>query len=36
MIARAGELAAQPDHWWCDQLNNHDAVGSYEALGKEP
>jgi cysteine synthase len=35
MIARAGEVAAQPGHWWCDQLSNHDAVGGYGALGEE-
>ena len=26
MIARAGEVAAEPGRWWCDQLNNHDAI----------
>ena len=35
MIARAGEVAAQPGHWWCDQLNNHDAVHGYASLGEE-
>jgi cysteine synthase A len=35
MIARAGEVAAQPGHWWCDQLNNHDAVTGYHSLGEE-
>jgi cysteine synthase A len=35
MIARAGEVAAQPGHWWCDQLNNHDAIGGYLPLGEE-
>ena len=35
MIATAGSLSAQPGHWWCDQLNNHDAVGGYEPLGDE-
>ncbi len=35
MIARAGEVAAEPGHWWCDQLNNHDAVVGYEPLGHE-
>ncbi len=28
MIARAGELSKQPGHWWCDQLNNRDAISS--------
>ena len=35
MIARAGDVAAQPGHWWCDQLNNHDAIAGYLPLGEE-
>ena len=35
MIARAGELSAQPGHWACDQLNNHNAIKGYLALGEE-
>ncbi|MDI3193603.1 cysteine synthase family protein [Pseudarthrobacter sp. AL07] len=35
MIARAGELSAQPGHWACDQLNNRDAVTGYLTLGQE-
>ena len=35
MIARAGEVAAEPGHWWCDQLNNHDAISGYVPLGEE-
>lgn len=35
MIARADELSRQPRHWWCDQLNNHDAINGYLALGEE-
>ncbi len=35
MIARAGEVSAQPGHWWVDQLNNHDAITGYLALGEE-
>ncbi len=35
MIARAGELAAEPGRWWCDQLNNHDAIAGYVPLGEE-
>ena len=35
MIARAGEVAAQPGRWWCDQLNNHDAIAGYLPLGEE-
>jgi cysteine synthase len=35
MIARADELSRRPRHWWCDQLNNHDAINGYLALGEE-
>lgn len=35
MIARADELSRQRRHWWCDQLNNHDAINGYLALGEE-
>ena len=35
MIARAGELSAQPGHWACDQLNNRDAITGYLSLGQE-
>jgi cysteine synthase len=35
MIARAAEVAAQPGHWWCDQLNNQDALTGYLPLGEE-
>ena len=35
MIRTAGEISARPGHWWCDQLNNHDAVRGYTALGEE-
>src|SRR5688572_76521 len=35
MISRAQELAAQPGHWWCDQLNNHDAIDGYVPMGEE-
>jgi cysteine synthase len=35
MIRTAGELSARPGHWWCDQLNNHDAVRGYRPLGEE-
>jgi cysteine synthase len=35
MIAKAAEIAAQPGHWWCDQLNNRDAVGGYLPMGEE-
>ena len=35
MIATAGRLSRQPDHWWCDQLGNHDASAGYASLGEE-
>jgi cysteine synthase len=35
MIRTAGEISARPGHWWCDQLNNRDAVGGYWPLGEE-
>ncbi len=35
MIARARELSGRPGHWWCDQLNNRDALRGYVPLGEE-
>lgn len=35
MIARSGEVASQDGYWWCDQLNNHDAILGYVPLGEE-
>ena len=35
MIHTAGEISSRPGHWWCDQLNNHDAVRGYWPLGEE-
>src|SRR5438874_9414797 len=35
MIRTAGEISKRPAHWWCDQLNNHDAVAGYLPLGEE-
>ena len=35
MIAMSQELAAKPGHWWCDQLNNHDAIDGYVPMGEE-
>lgn len=35
MIAKAGEISAQPGHWWVDQLNNRDAITGYLPLGDE-
>jgi cysteine synthase A len=35
MIATSQELAARPGHWWCDQLNNRDAINGYVPMGEE-
>ncbi|MEO5781512.1 MAG: cysteine synthase family protein [Arthrobacter oryzae] len=35
MIARAAEVSQRPGMWWCDQLNNHDAIMGYLPLGEE-
>lgn len=35
MIARAGEISRQPNHWWADQLNNEDGADGYLGLGDE-
>src|SRR5258705_395363 len=35
MIRTAGEISRRPGHWWCDQLNNRDAMAGYSSLGEE-
>ena len=35
MIRTAAEISRRPGHWWCDQLNNHDAIAGYVPLGNE-
>ena len=35
MIEAAHAISARPGHWWCDQLNNHDAAAGYGPLGEE-
>ena len=35
MIATSEKIAARPNHWWSDQLNNHDGILGYHALGEE-
>lgn len=35
MIARSAEIAARPGSWWCDQLNNRDAIEGYLPMGEE-
>jgi len=35
MIEKARELSRAPDTCWTDQLNNHDSIAGYHALGEE-
>lgn len=35
MIATAADISGRPGHWYCDQLNNHDAIEGYLPLGEE-
>lgn len=35
MIRTAAEISQRAGHWYCDQLNNHDAVTGYLPLGEE-
>lgn len=35
MIARSAEVAELPGRWWCDQLNNRDAIDGYLPMGEE-
>jgi cysteine synthase len=35
MIETAREISARPGVFWTDQLNNHDAITGYHALGEE-
>src|SRR6185503_6181025 len=35
MIARARELAAQPNHFWTDQFNNPDNRAGYHPMARE-
>ena len=35
MIEEARALGGRPGHWWCDQLNNRDAIAGYVPLGEE-
>ena len=35
MISGAAEISLRPGHWYCDQLNNHDAIEGYLPLGEE-
>jgi cysteine synthase A len=35
MIATAREISSRPGAFWIDQLNNHDAIAGYHAMGEE-
>lgn len=35
MIETSRKISDQENHWWADQLNNHDAEEGYYALGDE-
>jgi cysteine synthase A len=35
MIAAAKAIAAEPDTYWTDQLNNRDSIAGYHAMGEE-
>lgn len=35
MIETAHAMSGEPGHWWCDQLNNRDALQGYTPLGEE-
>src|SRR5581483_4638813 len=35
MIAAAKDIAAQPDTYWTDQLNNRDSIVGYSPMGEE-
>jgi cysteine synthase A len=35
MMDAAGAISEQPKHWWCNQLNNRDAIEGYLPLGDE-
>jgi cysteine synthase A len=35
MIEAARALSREPDTYWTDQLNNHDSIAGYHALGEE-
>jgi len=35
MIEAARRLSSEPRSYWTDQLNNHDSIAGYQALGEE-
>lgn len=35
MIEKTRIMSQEPNHWWSDQLNNHDTIAGYYSLGEE-
>jgi cysteine synthase A len=35
MISTAARISERPNHWYSDQLRNHDAIKGYHAIGEE-
>ncbi|GAC1478060.1 MAG: cysteine synthase A [Gemmatimonadaceae bacterium] len=35
MIETSRVISQRPGHWWCDQLNNRDAIAGYYPMGEE-
>jgi cysteine synthase A len=35
MVERARQISLEPNHWYCDQLSNHDGTVGYHSLGEE-
>lgn len=35
MIETSRKISERPEHWWSNQLNNHDAIKGYYPLGDE-
>jgi cysteine synthase len=35
MIETSRKLSQHPNHWWADQLNNHDGIEGYYSMGEE-
>lgn len=35
MIEISRVISERPEHWWADQLNNHDALKGYHSMGEE-
>jgi cysteine synthase len=35
MISTSERISQRPNHWWSDQLRNHDAIAGYHPLGEE-